>query len=318
MNGNIDLYCDIGFLDKLFTTCPQTRNGIPHKKYSSWLSYFNLLCGKSDVVIMDVSYEEFFELCNKDTPLGYALNILLESHADGIGNLVCEPKEGRNFKLFEEDNELENYFSNFERTIFFIDREEKFCTSLEDDFGLIFISPESIYKKANRLFKIDRIEINSEKKNWDFLQSLKHPCNYIFLIDNFILSKNENVIEYNIKSLFDALLPSSLNKRDFNVTIKTEIPKNQNKEFVDRRKEKVKKWIMDLRSNYIIKVNIDYFQDNNHDRNLFTNYLLMDSGYGFVLDKSERRKGTKLTIFPITHPTTLGIINTLKKQIAVN
>ena len=51
---------------------------------------------------------------------------------------------------------------------------------------------------------------------------------------------------------------------------------------------------------------------SNHDRNLITSYYLFDCGYGFVLSDTERLVGTKLTIFPITHTSTLPIIQKLK------
>lgn len=312
MDGNIDIYCEIGFLEKFIEKCPQTNNGIPHKDYKYWQSYFELLCGESDVVLMDFGDKELRDL-NDDNPLGQAMTFLLESHADGVGNLVLLPQESKNMKLLEQDNEGELYFNNHEQTIFLLDRDVDSCNKMGDDYGLLFISPDSLYKSAEFLFIPQREEINKNTKDhWDLLKYYRHPCHSIYLIDNYILGKESAILERNIKSLFDALLPLNLNKRQFSITIKTEIPEKHDETWTNTRCEKVKEWIRELRSNYSINVTIYYTTNENHDRNLFTNYFLFDSGYGFVLTNEERRKGTKITIFPITHSSSLTIMQNLK------
>jgi len=59
MDGNVDIYCEFGFLEKFCDSCPQIENGIPSMNYQNWLKYFNLLCGKSDVVLTDIAENEY-------------------------------------------------------------------------------------------------------------------------------------------------------------------------------------------------------------------------------------------------------------------
>ena len=85
MDGNVDIYCEMAFLKKFVSLCPQYEKGIPKKETISWLAYFDLLCKKSDLVIMDSQSEDFRRSCDKNTIYGQTLSILLESWSDGNG-----------------------------------------------------------------------------------------------------------------------------------------------------------------------------------------------------------------------------------------
>ncbi|NDV59288.1 hypothetical protein [Bacteroides sp. 519] len=314
MDNRINIYCEFAFFEKFADLCPQTKNGIPHKDYKHWECYFDMFCGKNDIVITDIEKKEFISQCNDDSIAGQILKLILESHADGRGNLVCLSNEKTNMETHEQDDNGLDYFSKHEQTIFFLNQNEETCRYRENNYGLIFISPETLLNRAELLFTPQRYEINENTKNWSFLKKNISPCNTIYLIDNYILGKESSIIENNIKSLFDAILPSILNKRSFKVIVSTEIPKGQDEQWANKRAEKLKRWIEELRS-YKIEVFINYTKNKHHDRNLFSNYFLFDCGYGFILSENEKQKGTKLTIFPITHRSTLAFMQSFKDTI---
>jgi len=250
--------------------------------------------------------------CDESTR-GQFFDILLKSHFDGEGNLVCLPNERKNMDC----DDCNDYYNRHVHTIFFMDRDKSTCQAMEEDYGLLFISPETIYERAESLFTPQRKAINSSVNNWDFVKHYKLPCNSILLIDNFILGKDYADIEKDIKSLFNALLPEKLKKSCVHISILTEIPKGQDEKWANSRKNKIIDLIKKIRE-YQIEISINYTKNENHDRNLITNYHLFDCGYGFVLYNSERKKGSKLTVFPITHPSTLPIIKQLNEMLNKN
>jgi len=315
MEGNIDIYCELGFIDQFCNSCPPSKNGIPDKHYKSWQKYLDLLCGQSDVVLMDITTKEYSNYCD-DSIRGQIFDILLKSHFDGNGNLICLPEEQKNMEIKIKDDEGKEYFNQHEHAIFLMNGDKSMCTTMEEDYGLLFISPETMYERAEFLFTPQRNIINETTNNWEFVRNYRLPYNSILLIDNFILSKDYKDIEKNFISLFNALLPDKLNKNCAHISILTEIPKKQDEKWANEKKTKIEELIKSVR-NYSIEVTIKYTKNENHDRNLITNYHLFDCGYGFVLSDLERRKGTKLTAFPITHPSTLLIIQQLKEKFRI-
>lgn len=312
MDNNVELYCEVGFIEKFFKSCPPIINNIPDKNYNHWLFYFNLLIGKSDIIFIDISKEDLVNL-NDDVITSDVLTLFLNKYAEGKGNLNCMPEQGKYLKIYEEDNQEKEWYCNYNDSIFLFDRDKDACKKLEDDYGLMFISPESLYDRAELLFTPQRKDVSSTTNLWDFMVDYAHPCNTIHLIDNYLLAKKDNVIKDNVKSLFGALLPKKMNKRFFNIHISTEMLRGQNEEFVKEKTNKLKQWIKELRE-YEIDIHVKFEKNKNHDRNIITNYFLFDSGYGFVLANNERRKGTKLTTFSITHPSTLSSMKSILKE----
>lgn len=311
MGTNISIYCEFAFLEKFMNACPRSTEEYPHMYYKYWYSYLELFTSQSDCVLIDIGKEEFINRCDESIQ-GKMYELLLNSFADGR-EFHCLPEVAESIKTYEKDNQGELYFNAHDQIIFFLDRDQNTCREMEEDYGLIFISLESLYNRAELLFTPQRHHIDENTYYWDFVRKYRHPCNSLLLIDNYILNKDKNIMEQNITSLLDALLPMRLNRRHFKVTIITVIPEKQNKEWADKKKSKLEEFIKDIRD-YPIDVSIAYITDNkNHDRNLLTNYYLFDCGYGFVLTGHEREKGTKLTIFPITHSSTLSIMQNLEK-----
>lgn len=304
MENNIDIFCEFSFLEKFFNSCPQSAETIFHGDYKNWKTYFDLLCGPCDMRIIDIKDDDFNNYCNGDSLIGQMFLVLLSSCADGK-NLVCLPDERNNMETSISDGDGKTYFKD-EHAIFFLDRSKENCKGLEEDYGLMFISNENIYDYTFFLFIPDIKEINENSVFWDCMSKYSHPCNTIVLIDGYIATEVDQVIEDNLKSIFDALLPLKLNKSEFCIHIFTldndDTTKNK------RIEQMIQQLLQSLRS-YPIYVKITFEHNLEHDRYLFTNYCLFNSGYGFVLTKSKRKRGTNLSFFPICHYSTFSSKN---------
>jgi len=241
---------------------------------------------------------------NAENPLlRDALNDILRVWSDG--NLACCPAEKKNMEAHIEDNEGDIYFGNDPQRMFLLDVTSEKCLQLENDYGLMFISNDNFTNSATFLFSSDIALVNERTQNWDFVKQYKHPCNSIVLVDNYILKKDNTNLHQDIKSLFDALLPSQLNRNTFNIQIYA-TDANDGKD--DTKKDLIKNTIKDLRP-YTIDVTISSSHvttGSQHDRYLLTNYCMFNSGYGFVLKKTERQKGTSLMVWPLTYLSKYG------------
>jgi hypothetical protein len=199
------------------------------------------------------------------------------------------------------------------------------CKRMEEDYGLLFISMENLYEhQFHFLFSPDNQFLNIDSKVWSCLEYYKHPCNTITLVDNHLLKKENDLLEKYLVSLFDALLPKNLNKMSFRIDIFTEKNDRITPKLQHERKKMIEECVINLRPNYKHKIEINLWIEQNpdeHDRYLFTNYGLFQSGNGFVLTNLELRRGTLFNFFPITHHTntsnnnsTFKIVQDLRKK----
>ncbi len=318
MEEYLDIYCEFGFLQKFIDSYPQYEFGKTNNNHEYWCNFLNLLCGNSNVLLMDVEKGLFVKCCDDENPHSQILTLLLSAHADGIGCLECLPKESQNMEINIQDGTGADYFSIHQHALFLLNKDKDSCKGLEEDYGLMFISPDNIYDYAKILFIPDIQEINEHAIFWKSFGNYIHPCNTVVLIDGYIAKETDDVIEKNLASIFEMLLPVKLNNSFFNVYIFTrndyDTEKNKNKESL------LKRVICTLRK-YQINVNVEFEHQLEHDRHLFTNYCLFTSGYGFFLTEGQRRVGTNLTFFPICHYSTYSgknnafrIVQNLKKK----
>jgi hypothetical protein len=265
------------------------------------------LCGHSNVILTDINEKDYSSHCNEESISGQILQLLLTSHAEGIGNLICLPNERENMETSEQDGNGVEYFNLKDQHIFLMNRNKEVCKRMEDDYGLLFVSMDNLYEY--NLFSPDIQEINKDSKLWECVKYYKYPCNTIILADNYLykLDRNnrlrEDVIEKNLKSLFNSLLPAKLNNMTFKIYIFTKCIYSDKGVEDKSIEESIRKWIKSLRP-YSEKIEIEIIskrETDDHDRYLLTNYCLLSCGYGFVLTNSERRKGTSLSFFPVTY-----------------
>jgi len=293
MDEKIDIYCEFGFLK---TFCETQNNKI-------WWNYYDLLCGSSSrILFIDAKEKKFYDYLDKNANESTMLFLteLLDSKYNGTNKqLEFNPKEGEYMKEYIQDDDGEEYFHSKDQVIFLMDREINECKKMEKDYGLLFISKKN-FKDYNLLFSADMQDINEKSDLWECVKDYRLPCNRIILVDNFIMTEEIDKIEENLHSLFNALLPLELNKMKFFIDIFTKKPDNRD-ERVEEKKEKIKKCIKNLRLYEIEpEIHIEH-EPEDHDRYLLTNYGLFTCGYGFVLTELQRRKGTTLNFFPITH-----------------
>jgi hypothetical protein len=293
---NVDIYCELGFLKKFYKDRTLL---LKDDDLLNWLNYSKLLSKFSDKVIIDANEEQFNSYINDETSIGVGFQDLLIAHSENKCCLHCIPNERRTMEAQIEDGCEADYFKSKNHHFFMLDKKQIETKEMEEKHGLFFISSETYLSRANFLFSIGAIQINNLIQNWSFMNNYIHPCNSIVLIDKYIFNEKPETIEREINSLFEAILPSTLNMRDFNINIITIIPKDRTEEdpwLISREKE-LKKVIKDLRV-YSINVNIHY--KDIHNRRLVTNYCHFESGYGFVLTDTKRRNGTNIKKIPIS------------------
>ena len=306
MNGKIDIYCEFAFLEKFYSSLPKSDDRSNLKFLRYWQDFNELLCKHSSIVLMDINYESFVEQSKnaENSILREALDLILTASYNGYIDIACCPTEKKNMEAHIEDNEGDRYFGKEPQRIYLLDVASEKCQQLENDYGLMFISNDNFTRWANFLFTSDIALVNEKTKNWDFVKQYEHPCNSIILVNNYILDSDNSVLEKDINSLFDALLPMQLNLNTFNIQVHTTFTKKGND---NTKKELVESTIKKLRKYPInVKIFLAHKTTNNqHDRFLLTNYCMFNSGYGFVLGK-EREKGTSLMVWPLTYISKYG------------
>ncbi len=267
------VYCEIEFYKRFVDSFPNeiipTEKAI--KRNKSWNSLHSFIV-KSDL-IFNVSSSEFKNLASSD-------NYLLMHWKKSTGG-EC----GIEFSdtAFPKLDSFEQGFSEnigYYNSVFLSGNSYNYCKQIEDSFGVKVISIDNIFKQ-DLLFKIQIETIKKYDKthsNWNFLNSFKHPCNSMAIVDNYILI-NETEIKNNLIKILDKLLPDKL-KIPFHISIFSKNENNNKKHF-----EYISKSIKKLRPNLSFKLTIHQLRNQFHDRTIITNYLILDSGSGFNLFK---------------------------------
>jgi hypothetical protein len=299
MDGKIDISCEFSFLEKF---CNETPAPLA-ENYMMWRKYFDLFCCDNIAVrFTDIGSSEFIDKLTVNSCniwMEEISRVLLSNYYDKCSRVVCDSELGKQMKMYEQDGDGCEYFSPEKETIFFMDRTKDECKRMEEDYGLLFISMENLYEHEF-LFSTGNEPITNKSNLWDCVKYYNHPCNYIILIDLHVMKKGNDLIEKYFFSLFDSLLPKILNKMDFKVDLY--INEDDTEDALKKKKECIEDCVKSVRASY--KPLIVFHKISNdkiHDRYLLTNYGYFKSGYGFVLTDTERKKGTDLDFFPITH-----------------
>jgi hypothetical protein len=301
MDGKIDIYCEFGFLEKFCSP------NIAPENHKIWSKYFELLCGNCDI-ILDIKKEDFINRCD-ESRTGQILQSIL---GENVKKIKCWPEKRNDMEKYEIEGDGEEYFKAHEQTIFLMDRGKVECKRMEEDYGLLFISMDTLYNN-NFLFTSDKQEINKNSNYWKCIEQYKHPCNTITLVDKYIMNKIDDDIMKNLSSLFDSIMPLTLNKMIFNVFIYTK--EDYENEKNDKKEKIIKDCISQLRSyQKPVKIEIVKERKPEHDRSLFTNYAFFECGYGFVLSESQRESGTRLNFDTITKEYVYRIVQNLKEK----
>ena len=180
--------------------------------------------------------------------------------------------------------------SDFSQTIVFANKEEDWFEDAENKGALCF-SFENYQKRIKEIidslhFKID---LSDNFIGWGFLQKFK-AINYNNLIisDGYILSdKSNQKMEDNIIPILRNLVSGK--KENINISILTKVfyPINSEAKYIKEKAKKRHSKLNSVFANYRIKFLIILsnfpFPFVLHDRNISTNFSLIDCGEGFNL-----------------------------------
>jgi hypothetical protein len=283
--------------------------------------------------------QEIYEQCHKpiadfkqeDKPLVWAnLYSLLYEQSELFVNLTDSKfqdlKENPFFNKLFKDNKLYNFAEDFDKidkkeddfllnihpqTLFFLDKTPDECKILEEDFGMLFIAKTELVQKAAWLFQwaICNIEKNGKiYTNWNFLEEFKHPCNSLVLADNYVLNKENSHNEENLLEVIKALLPKKLNKQVFHLTIIAD-SKDIDSTLLEKHYKFLNEKLAD-RSIFGYKIEltilltkaVSYDTRHVHDRNIITNYVWFNSGFGFTIFKNKQIiENTQIICLPFSY-----------------
>ena len=128
-------------------------------------------------------------------------------------------------------------------------------------------------------------------------------CNSLIITDRYLLyDRNESAIETNLKPIFEAFLPQTIDKEIFcTICIFAEY-NTENCCPIDDKLKKLESLIKTLRPNLNFKLNV--FHSWLHDRSILTNNVILTSGAGFdVIGPNEMplKFTTTSLCFPFLH-----------------
>jgi hypothetical protein len=299
------LYCEYDFLVGFFDNRPKVgaeETFSEDNQMEIWRKYCSLFLENPNIYL-NISADDFY---NKKPPHKF-IDKLKKKKGDG----EIKIKFDKFPEKFNSTNEISKH------ALFFLFDSKK-SRQLEEDYGMLFISNANIYQKAKYLFSSDCFCKIDNSTDWHVLKKYKHPCNYLLLIDNFILKK-ENICRKNLTTIFDALLPQKL-KQSFSVEIRTKKPVKKDNNAWEDWKDRVdcndwelkitdyfKDIIHEVRKEEDLPIQVTFkeIKYSEHDRHLITNYYWLPCGYGYVLTDEEKQKGTDVHIHRITQPNVL-------------
>jgi len=276
----ISCFCEIEFLKRFTNNIPDANPYSGNNDFDIWRNYKKMIFENSKLTIDNKNKLTEWVNDNRENILAF---------------LLFKKIVGIEEKLIDEID-----FENINpHTVFFL-ADTKKCEKLGEDYGMLFVSNEMKNEKANILFNTGSVEIEKDKddyKNWKDLANQKyfiHPCNSIIITDNYIV-KNEKHYKDNLFALINVILPKSLNKLPFQITIIAD-------EYLSEEKKKIcyesivnhLKYLKEERGyRYDIELKIIFQTNNeNHARNLITNYLRLspDDSFNWFEENREHNK----------------------------
>ncbi|MFN3488465.1 MAG: hypothetical protein ACK4YV_05000 [Emticicia sp.] len=277
----MEIYIDKAFLDNFYAKYDAKND--THRNLRKFLSKANF--GK---VFLDFEYsskEEFIEALNKNSFLDELINVK-SVMPDSSFKTHCTNSS------FYEEGSASKYF--------FVD--DLNIQQLEDNFGCIAINSQNL-EKASFLFCLFLFPISKKQgnpSNWNFVTDFKHPFNAMVLTDNYLFDYNNQEMNENLVAFLKKILPDKLSI-PFHLTI---IGKDTKKNIdISQKKIEIEK-ALQLSFNY--EINVTIIPEAIHDRNIFTNFLWINSGIGLSIFKVESRnlklKNTSnFTFLPISY-----------------
>lgn len=291
-----DIYLEIDFYKKFIDSLPAEENpyGVNYP-LKQWQNFYELMI-KSNIYL-DINEQTLAELAKQDKE---SYNIFVKKWGSGNSVELLEDKFPNidKFEIFVQKNK------DLLKSIFLTSKPNNRCEEIENSYGIRVIGFENIYKVTNNIFNMHIEPIESGNKthtDWSFMNKFIHPCNSIAVVDKYILKSEDTILE-NLLPILSIILPDKL-KIPFHISVfsKNEPNIKKNYNFI---KEQLKKEKPNL--NFTLAVH--ELKDNKiHDRTIFTNYLLIESGKGF--DLFNKKKATHQTKINAYYPFSVLNVN---------
>ena len=166
--------------------------------------------------------------------------------------------------------------------------------TLETGFAQLVFCNKNISKVTQFIQSTPKSIDKKDAGNWAIFDNFLHPFNSIVILDDYLLTDPQTIIEENLIALLKKIMPKKLHQDiEFQITI---IGENANVKLIDKKNKIQSK----LTSVFDYKINVSIIPEKVHDRRIFTNYYWINSGYGFTIFESEKvKKETSFTFIPI-------------------
>ncbi|MBK8493487.1 MAG: hypothetical protein IPL49_22105 [Saprospirales bacterium] len=284
--SELKIFAQKAFLDHFFQQKPVGDIEEEEDKVMAWLEAKRLL-GRSEIEL-DLDLDTLKSLLSENLPL-------LSLHKTGACKLVPNSEFFR--KALEDSAE---YAQAPSRVVFMLDRKAEDCRQLKTEHGLFFLGTEMEIQEFQSLVEhieplvIKKGNVNpGPKQNWSFLKKVSYPSNALIIQDNYLFS---GFYECNLPHILDNLLPAQLSRSDFHLTI---IASEKSGVDLEKKYADLLKIIQDLSRPYTIRSQI-FTTNKLHDRELITNYLWINSGFGFnIFNYKGQGRQTTLSFYPI-------------------
>lgn len=287
----IPLYCDLQALLDFFALRPSPEGELDDMAWAQiWMDFYSLL-SRQATLHLNMPTEQLLEL-GKTNPY---IKKLFKSSSTGGSSLRCLPELFADLQNLARQAPCQSYF--------LLAQTEETCNQLEQQHGLFFLTPSQLRTKGPFLFNWSLYNITKDQRalkrleDWRQLERFRHPCNSMVVMDNYILKDPDEIAE-NLLPLLDALLPMQLQEAHFSlmvVTVETQDDPRERKKLLEDMLQRLRPYPFSV---CLLLVG----SYDNHDRNIFTNYLWLHSGHSFTYFRQGRvSKKTNLMLFPLSY-----------------
>ena len=299
------VFCETQFLHEILSRLSdKTFSFESLSEYELWINVRSLLLSSDIKLYLNISKSEFDNNIKdiekrrlnaakkgKDYQLSHFEKLIWDISLKQRNNEI-------HLKLLDKYpnlDEFENISDKELDAFYFTCKKRDECRKLMEEYGILVVSPENIMEFLFVLFDQGVAIHKQEQGNWNnILKEVVLPCNSMIIVDNYVLNELEQAKE-NLKGIFEALLPQSLNNCiPFQIIIFSALRHNKNIDLPSKvRLEEITKLLESIRPNLkfeltIVKCSSDKF----HDRTIITNNYYIGCGGGFDLFKSRRSQKT--------------------------
>ena len=283
MKTKRDIYCDYRFWEEFF----EMENVVLHNRTmrKQWDAFYDFLSNNN--LFFNIPTQRV----NEDTSGGINLNEIRQKKG-GAGIKFIPSRFPKIENLSDNDDDILN-------SVFLTMSDTSECEALSAKFGIMVFNISMIFT-AEHIFIDNGVSFdNTNGQNWSFLFDLKTKCpsicccNSLVVADRYLLANvSDSVMDVNVKPIFDALLPQSL---DNGIIFTICIIAQQMGSSIESKTAKLENLVRRLRPNLRFKLNV-FNSKKLHDRSILTNNIILTSGAGFDVIGSDE--------FPLKFTTT--------------